>query len=108
MIVNACDPRFNPPIFDAAAATRRHLPRHGDAPLATPPRPSPTARCGKTLGADQLAARDGWAERGQLAIVGMGVEPGLSDVFARYAADHLFSRIDEIGVRDGSNLAIEG
>ena len=38
----------------------------------------------------------------------MGVEPGLSDVFARYAADHLFDAIDEIGVRDGANLAIDG
>ena len=38
----------------------------------------------------------------------MGVEPGLSDVFARYAADHLFSSIDEIGVRDGANLFVEG
>ena len=38
----------------------------------------------------------------------MGVEPGLSDVFARYAADHLFSEIDEVGVRDGSDLVIDG
>jgi saccharopine dehydrogenase-like NADP-dependent oxidoreductase len=38
----------------------------------------------------------------------MGVEPGLSDVFARYAADYLFSSIDEIGVRDGANLVVEG
>jgi saccharopine dehydrogenase-like NADP-dependent oxidoreductase len=38
--------------------------------------------------------------------VGMGVEPGLSDVFARYAADHLFSEIDELGTRDGANLVV--
>jgi saccharopine dehydrogenase (NAD+, L-lysine forming) len=29
-------------------------------------------------------------------------------VFARYAADHLFSSISEIGVRDGANLVVEG
>ena len=46
----------------------------------------------------------GW----RLALVGMGVEPGLSDVFARYAADQLFSEIGELGTRDGSNLAVEG
>ena len=39
---------------------------------------------------------------------GIGVEPGLSDVFARYAADHLFSSIDELGVRDGANLVVDG
>ena len=38
----------------------------------------------------------------------MGVEPGLSDVFARYAQDHLFSEIDECGVRDGANLVVDG
>jgi saccharopine dehydrogenase-like NADP-dependent oxidoreductase len=32
----------------------------------------------------------------------------MSDVFARYAADELFSEIDEIGVRDGANLEVEG
>jgi hypothetical protein len=49
-----------------------------------------------------------WRRAGQLALLGMGVEPGLSDVFARYAADHLFSRIDELGVRDGADLRVEG
>jgi saccharopine dehydrogenase (NAD+, L-lysine-forming) len=43
-----------------------------------------------------------------LALVGMGVEPGLSDVFARYAADELFSSIGEAGVRDGADLKVEG
>jgi len=38
----------------------------------------------------------------------MGVEPGLSDVFARYAADELFSSVEEVGVRDGANLVVEG
>jgi len=42
------------------------------------------------------------------ALVGMGVEPGFSDVAARYAADHLFSEIDEIGIRDGADLVVHG
>ncbi len=45
---------------------------------------------------------------GKLALVGIGVEPGLSDVFARHAADTMFSEIDEIGVRDGANLVVAG
>ena len=36
------------------------------------------------------------------------MEPGLSDVFARYAADELFGEISELGVRDGANLAVAG
>ncbi len=43
-----------------------------------------------------------------LALVGIGIEPGAADVFARYAADELFSGIEEIGVRDGANLVVEG
>jgi hypothetical protein len=60
------------------------------------------------LGDEQFAAADAWEGAGRLALVGIGVEPGLSDVFARYAADHLFSEIDELGTRDGSNLTVEG
>ncbi len=107
VIVNACDPRFNPPIFDAAAetgATYVDMAMH----LSQPHPVAPYEQVGRILGEEQLDASAAWAERGQLAIVGMGVEPGLSDVFARYAADHLFTRIDEIGVRDGASLAIDG
>jgi saccharopine dehydrogenase (NAD+, L-lysine-forming) len=60
------------------------------------------------LGDAQFALSDAWAGAGRLALVGIGVEPGLSDVFARYAADELFAAIDEIGVRDGANLVVDG
>ena len=68
----------------------------------------PYAKTGVKLGDEQFAAADKWDAAGRLALVGIGVEPGLSDVFARYAADHLFSAIDECGVRDGSNLTVAG
>ncbi len=59
------------------------------------------------LGDDQFAQASDWQQAGRLALVGIGVEPGgLSDVFARYAADHLFSDIDELGTRDGANLVV--
>jgi saccharopine dehydrogenase-like NADP-dependent oxidoreductase len=41
-------------------------------------------------------------------LVGIGVEPGMADVFARYAQDHLFDEIDEIGIRDGANIEVNG
>ena len=68
----------------------------------------PYERTGVKLGDDQFAQADAWEAAGRLALVGIGVEPGLSDVFARYAADHLFSEIDEVGVRDGANLVVDG
>jgi saccharopine dehydrogenase (NAD+, L-lysine forming) len=105
IVVNACDPRFNPPIFDAAFATGiNYIDMAMHLSQAHPT--DPYNKVGVMLGEAQFAASDAWAERGQLALVGMGVEPGLSDVFARYAADHLFSSIDEIGVRDGADLIV--
>ncbi len=107
VIVNACDPRLNPSIFAGAfEAGCNYLDMAMDLSQSHPERP--LEQVGVVLGAGQLGASDAWAERGQLALVGMGVEPGLSDVFARYAADHLFATIDEIGVRDGANLVIDG
>jgi saccharopine dehydrogenase (NAD+, L-lysine-forming) len=107
VVLNACDPRLNPSIFAAAFDAGCHY--IDMAMTLSEPHPErPYEVPGKTLGADQFAASDRWSERGLLALVGMGVEPGLSDVFARYAADHLFSGIDEIGVRDGSDIVITG
>ncbi|HZX53948.1 MAG TPA: saccharopine dehydrogenase C-terminal domain-containing protein [Ilumatobacteraceae bacterium] len=107
VIVNACDPRFNPPIFNAAFEADCDyidMAMHLSVPHPT----DPYNQIGVSLGAAQLDANDAWTERGLLALVGMGVEPGFSDVVARYASDHLFSTIDEIGVRDGSDLVIDG
>ena len=107
VIVNACDPRFNPAIFRAAFDA--HSTYLDMAMTLSQPHPKePYAQVGVMLGDEQLAASAEWEQAGLLALVGIGVEPGLSDVFARYAADHLFSEIDEIGVRDGSNLTIDG
>jgi len=107
IIVNACDPRLNPPIFDAAYEAGCHyldMAMHMSSPHPSDPYNTP----GVMLGDAQFAVADQWVERGQLALVGMGVEPGFSDVAARFASDHLFSKIDEVGVRDGSDLVIEG
>lgn len=107
VVVNACDPRLNPAIFGAsfeAGCTYLDMAMTLSSPHPERPHEEP----GVLLGAEQFAAAPAWQERGLLALVGMGVEPGLSDVFARYAADHLFSDIDEIGVRDGDDLVIDG
>jgi saccharopine dehydrogenase-like NADP-dependent oxidoreductase len=106
-VLNACDPRFVMPIFRAAldtGATYIDMAMSLSRPHPTAPHELP----GVKLGDEQFELSREWEKRGQLALVGMGVEPGLSDVFARYAADHLFSSIDEIGVRDGADLVVEG
>jgi saccharopine dehydrogenase (NAD+, L-lysine forming) len=106
-ILNAVDPWLNPPIFAAAGrAGCTYLDmamtlsqRHPERPYEQP---------GVMLGDEQFAVADEWEAAGRLALCGIGVEPGMSDVFARYAADHLFDAIDEVGVRDGANLTVDG
>jgi saccharopine dehydrogenase (NAD+, L-lysine forming) len=107
VVLNACDPRLNPSIFAAAFDGDCHYIDMA-MNLSEPHPEHPYEEPGLMLGAAQFGAAEAWAERGLLALVGMGVEPGLSDVFARYAADHLFSEVDQVGVRDGSDLVIDG
>ena len=76
--------------------------------LSQPHPTNPYEEVGVPLGKAQLDAHEQWSDKKILALVGMGVEPGLSDIFARYASDHLFDEVHEIGVRDGSNLSIDG
>ncbi|MEV0590833.1 saccharopine dehydrogenase family protein [Nonomuraea cavernae] len=107
VLFNAVDPRFTMPLFEAALAAGAHYLDMAMS-LSRPHPREPYEKTGVKLGDEQFARDDEWRGAGRLALVGMGVEPGLADVFARYAADHLFADIDEIGVRDGSNLVVEG
>jgi saccharopine dehydrogenase (NAD+, L-lysine forming) len=104
-VMNAVDPRFVMPIFDGAfAAGADYLDMAMS--LSSPHPQRPYEQVGVKLGDEQFAKADEWQTAGRLALVGMGVEPGLSDVFARYAADELFSSVDEYGTRDGANLVV--
>ncbi|OBA90333.1 ATP-binding protein [Mycolicibacterium elephantis] len=106
-VMNAVDPRFVMPIFTGAlAAGADYL----DMAMSLSQRhpEQPFEKTGVKLGDEQFAQDTRWRDAGRLALVGIGVEPGLSDVFARYAVDHLFSDIDELGTRDGSNLTVDG
>jgi saccharopine dehydrogenase-like NADP-dependent oxidoreductase len=107
VILNAADPRFVMPIFRGAfdaGVTYMDMAMS----LSAPHPERPHEQVGTKLGDEQFAMAEQWEERGLLALVGLGTEPGTSDVFARYAADHLFSSIDDIGVRDGADLVVEG
>jgi hypothetical protein len=95
-LMNATDPRFVMPLFRAALQAGTHYLDMAMS-LSHPDRDDPYSRTGVKLGDDQFAMAPAWEWAGKLALVGMGVEPGLSDVFARYAADELFSQIDELG-----------
>jgi len=104
-VMNAVEPKFVMPIFEGAKAAGADYMDMAMS-LSKPHPEHPYSQTGVKLGDEQFAVAEEWESAGRLALVGMGVEPGLSDVFARYAADHLFSEIDELGTRDGANLVV--
>jgi saccharopine dehydrogenase-like NADP-dependent oxidoreductase len=107
IVVNAVDPRFVMPIFLACEIENVNYMDMAMS-LSRPHPHYPNSETGVKLGDEQFARDWNWCERGIYAVVGMGIEPGMSDVFARYASDELFSRLDEVTVFDGSNLTVEG
>src|SRR5688500_9733327 len=106
-VMHAVDPVFNMSIFEGACGAGADYLDMAMS-LSKPHPDAPYEKPGVKLGDEQFAQADRWESGGRLALVGIGVEPGLSDVFARYAADHLFSEIDELGVRDGSDITVQG
>lgn len=107
VLLNATDPRFVMPLFQAARTAGATYVDMAMS-LSHPHPERPYEECGVKLGDAQFEQAADWEKAGALALVGMGVEPGLSDVFARYAADELFDEIEELGVRDGANLTVDG
>jgi saccharopine dehydrogenase-like NADP-dependent oxidoreductase len=106
-VLNAVDPVFDLPIFEACLEARvTYLDLAMSLSRPHPERPFEETHV--KLGDEQFALAGAWDDAGCLALLGIGVEPGAADVFARHAADELFSEIDEIGVRDGANLVVEG
>jgi saccharopine dehydrogenase (NAD+, L-lysine-forming) len=107
VLMNATDPRFVMPLFRAALGTSTNYLDMAMS-LSHPHQDAPYRHTGVKLGDEQFELESSWQDRERLALVGIGVEPGLSDVFARHAADTMFASIDEIGVRDGANLVVTG
>ncbi|AZG44036.1 saccharopine dehydrogenase family protein [Gordonia insulae] len=104
-VMNAVEPRFVPTVFAGAFAGGADYLDMAMS-LSRPHPTDPYRQPGVTLGEEQFGAAADWEKAGRLALVGMGVEPGLSDVFARYACDNLFDEVDELGTRDGANLVV--
>ena len=84
-VINAGHPRFNHQMMDLSLAKGANY-----VDLA-----------GNGL-SEQLAQDKAWKEAELLAVPGLGEDPGLSNIYARYAADRL-TTIEEIRVRDGEN-----
>jgi saccharopine dehydrogenase-like NADP-dependent oxidoreductase len=106
-LLNAVDPRAVMPIFEGclrAGVTYQDM----ALSLSVPHPLEPYRLVGEPTGAEQFAKAQAWEDKGLLALVGMGADPGLSDVFARHAADELFQSVHTVSVRDGGNVKVAG
>jgi saccharopine dehydrogenase-like NADP-dependent oxidoreductase len=107
VVINAVDPRFVMNIFNAAKnAGVNYMDMALSLSIAHPT--DPFNKVGVKLGDDQFAQHDEWLSQGNFALIGIGIEPGMSDIFARYAQDYLFSEIDAVTILDGSSLTVDG
>jgi saccharopine dehydrogenase (NAD+, L-lysine forming) len=86
VLVNATIPRFNNPLM--TAAREGHV-AYVDLASAS---------------SDPFVDDGKWKAAGVPAIIGMGEDPGLSNVFARYGADQMDS-VEAIRIRDGDTAS---
>lgn len=57
---------------------------------------------------DQFALDAEFKAAGRLALLGMGADPGTTNIYAAYAAKHLLDVVTELRVRDGDNSICTG
>ena len=107
LVMNAVDPRFVMPIFDGALAAGVHYMDMATS-LSRPHPDDPFRLPGVKLADEQFAHTGEWERADRLALLGMGMDPGLTDLFAAYAARHLFDEVHEVHIRDGGDLHIPG
>ena len=105
-VINAVEPKFVPTIFSACFTAKVNY-LDMALSLSEPHEHDPFHKTGIKLGDSQYALNEQWQRAGKLALIGIGVEPGLSNIFAKYAADNLFGEIDEVSVKDGGNLVVK-
>jgi saccharopine dehydrogenase (NAD+, L-lysine-forming) len=96
LVMNAVSNFYNDTVFDAAYEANCH---YLDMAMSD---------YGADMGSHQWKQAKKWEQKGLLAILGNGMDPGVSDIFAKYASTELFDQIDEIGIRDGASLEVSG
>lgn len=49
-----------------------------------------------------------WKKQGNTALICLGIDPGVVNVFAKYLCEYEFDEVEELHVRDGGNLKVDG
>ncbi|MGN1276778.1 MAG: saccharopine dehydrogenase family protein [Floccifex sp.] len=51
---------------------------------------------------------DAWKEQGNCALICLGIDPGVVNVFAKYLCEYEFDQVYELHVKDGGDLEVNG
>ncbi len=107
LILDAAAPFVTKNLFDAAYESGCHYINLG---TWSEPHPEDPIGQGYTelMASYNFQADPKWKEKGLLALIGAGIDPGVVDVFAKFAEIYCFDQLDEIAVKDGGNLTAEG
>ncbi len=106
LILNGCPQNFDETVFDAAWEAGCNY-MDMAMTLSEKHPTEPYSQVGVMLGDYQFTRHKDWEAKGLLGLLGMGIDPGVSEIFVKYAENHLFDEIDEIGIRDGSNMTVK-
>ncbi len=104
-VLNAVEPKFVQAVFEGALTAKANYLDMAMS-LSHADKKDPFNKPAEKLGDWQYQHAQDFESKNLLALIGIGAEPGISNIFARYAADHLFSEIDEIKILDGGNLVV--
>src|SRR2546422_1324277 len=99
VVVNTAPPTFNLAVMDACLQADAH---YIDVAASGPREPSALPGI-----LEQLQRHDGFRAKGLRALLSMGLDPGMSNVLAREAADTLDS-VEAIRIRSGGTAQIPG
>lgn len=99
ILINATIPRYNLIVMNACLDNNCHyIDLACDALLDRP---------GKIHVREQMALDQKFRDKDLLALLGIGIDPGCSNIFARFLADRMDS-VEEIFVRDADISSVEG
>jgi saccharopine dehydrogenase (NAD+, L-lysine-forming) len=105
LVLNGVIPRFNLKIMEACLnAGSSYADMAWDVALDTTPAGGVIE---ETPAWNQLRMDEAFKVAGLTGMMGLGCDPGLSNIFARMAADNM-DKVREILVRDGDNGTVEG
>jgi len=99
LVLNALATAWDIPVMEACLEARRHYLDMGTG--------GPREITGTADLDEQFALHDAFLERDLTAMVSFGIDPGVSDVFARALYDQ-FDTLEKLLVLDGDNGAVDG